>query len=132
MSLDPILPSLVAEVLRARYPHIDIEPAAPGVEIRPPESRPAIRLRGQQGPRVQAGVIAGRLLVVTFGESGPLNLSPLDLTDDATSATVLPRLMTELPGVELRLRQRRPPEARVNRGHWLTLHRWSASASLTA
>lgn len=131
MSLDSILPALVAEVLKARYPSVDIEPAAPGVEILPPASRPAIRLRGQRGPGTQGGIIVSRLLVVSFGRREPLNLSPLDLTD-ATSAAVLPQLMTALPGVELRLRERRPAEVRVNRGHRLTLHRWSASASLVA
>ncbi|WP_091614831.1 hypothetical protein [Micromonospora mirobrigensis] len=131
MSVDPILPPLIAEVLRARYPGIDVQAVAPGQEILPPESRPAIRVRGQRGPRTQDGVIASRLLVVAFGEREPLTLSPVDLTD-AASAMVLPPLMTALPGVDLRLRERRAPEVRHNRGRKLTLHHWCASASLTA
>ncbi|MEV5765661.1 hypothetical protein AB0L34_13995 [Micromonospora sp. NPDC052213] len=127
MSLDPILPALVAEVFRARYDGIDIEPTPPRTEILPPPTRPAIRLRGRGHAR--GGVLVSRLLVLTFSDGEPLTLSPLDLVDNVTGF-VLPKLMTALPGVELKLRQHRATRVQSDGGLSIAVHHWSASASL--
>ncbi|WP_200215399.1 hypothetical protein [Micromonospora coerulea] len=129
MSLDLILPALVAEVFRARYDGIDIEPTPPRAGILPPQARPAIRLRGRGQANARGGVLVSRLLVVTFSDSAPLALSPLDLVDDV-SGFVLPELMTALPGVELKLRQHRATRVQSGGGLSVAVHHWSASASL--
>ncbi|MEU4680662.1 hypothetical protein [Micromonospora sp. NPDC023737] len=130
MSLAPILPALVAEVLRARYDRLDVESSTPRREILPPQVRPAIRLRGQGRAQVSGGgVLISRLLAVTFNDREPLMLSPLDLVDDVTGF-VLPAYMAALPGVELKLRQRRATHVRSDGGLRVAVHHWSASASL--